>query len=401
MHSKVENVPAIRFKGFKDVWVQRKLGDIAETFEYGLNAAATDFDGINKYIRITDIDDESREFKANNITSPNCDLSASDNYKLQDGDILFARTGASVGKTYHYAIKDGLVYFAGFLIRARLKNAFDTGFVYQNTFTKKYGDFIRVMSQRSGQPGVNAQEYAGFSLGVPCAEEQRQLGTFFRTLDNTIAIHKRKLTGLRELKKAYLQRMFPQEGELVPCLRFAGFTEPWVQCKLGDVAVITMGQSPDSINYTNNPLDNILVQGNADMKNGLVIPRVWTTQITKKADKGDIIFSVRAPVGDVGKTDYDVVLGRGVAGIKGNEFIYQTLIKMNIFNYWERITQGSTFESINSTDLKESIIYIPEETEQTLIASFFRNFDNHITAQTQKVEHLKQLKKLYLQKMLI
>ena len=81
---------------------------------------------------------------------------------------------------------------------------------------------------------------------------------------------------------------------------FGSFT--WEQCLLGNVAKITMGQSPNSENYTENPSDYILVQGNADMKEGRVVPRVWTTQVTKTADKGDLILSVRAPVGDIGKT---------------------------------------------------------------------------------------------------
>ena len=187
-----------------------------------------------------------------------------------------------------------------------------------------------------------------------------------------------KLEKLKQLKAAYLQLMFPQVGESVPRVRFAGFEGEWVDRKLGEVAIITMGQSPDSINYTNNPKDHILVQGNADMKNGRVIPRVWTTQVTKIADKGDLIMSVRAPVGDIGKTDYDIVLGRGVAGIKGNEFIYQTLVKMNDFGYWNGIIQGSTFESINSSDLKNAIISIPTLPEQTAIGSFFRTLDKLI-----------------------
>jgi type I restriction enzyme S subunit len=160
-----------------------------------------------------------------------------------------------------------------------------------------------------------------------------------------------------------------------------------------------MGQSPDSINYTNNPNDHILVQGNADMKNGKVVPRIYTTQITKKSNKGDLIISVRAPVGDVGKTEYDIVLGRGVAGIKGNEFIYQTLIKMNCFGYWKRIIQGSTFESINSDDLKEAIIFLPTLPEQTLIGTFFRTLDTAITLHQRKLDGLRRLKKAYLQQM--
>lgn len=139
-----------------------------------------------------------------------------------------------------------------------------------------------------------------------------------------------------------------------------------------------MGQSPNSINYTNNPKDYILVQGNADMQNGHVVPRVWTTQITKKADKNDLILSVRAPVGDIGKTDFEVVLGRGVAAIKGNEFVYQILSKMKTNGYWNRFSTGSTFESINSNEIKNAEIFIPSENEQIKIGTLLESMDNLI-----------------------
>lgn len=139
-----------------------------------------------------------------------------------------------------------------------------------------------------------------------------------------------------------------------------------------------MGQSPNSDNYTQDSNDFILVQGNADMKNGRVVPRVWTTQITKKSKIGDLILSVRAPVGDVGKTDFSVVLGRGVAAIRGNEFIYQILIKMNSNGYWRKFSTGSTFESINSSDIREAEITIPSTREQTKIGQFFQSIDSLI-----------------------
>ena len=140
-----------------------------------------------------------------------------------------------------------------------------------------------------------------------------------------------------------------------------------------------MGQSPNSENYTENPDDFILVQGNADMKNGRVFPRVWTTQITKTAEKNDLILSVRAPVGDIGKTDYNVVLGRGVAAIKGNEFLFQLLGKMKENGYWTKLSTGSTFDSINSNDIKGAGILLPSEDEQKKIGSFFANLDHLIT----------------------
>ncbi|EGM52716.1 hypothetical protein LSGJ_00106 [Ligilactobacillus salivarius GJ-24] len=185
----------------------------------------------------------------------------------------------------------------------------------------------------------------------------------------------------------------------IPKLRFPGFTGAWEQRKLGEVVKITMGQSPSSKNYTDNSSDYILVQGNADMKNGRVVPRVWTTQITRQAEKGDLILSVRAPVGDIGKTDYDVVIGRGVAAIKGNEYIFQILTKMNNSGYWTRFSTGSTFESINSSNIRNAQIMIPKDDEQTKIGHFLSRFDSLIALHQRKLEHLQEQKKGLLQKM--
>ena len=160
-----------------------------------------------------------------------------------------------------------------------------------------------------------------------------------------------------------------------------------------------MGQSPDSKNYTDNPNDYILVQGNADMQNGRVVPRVWTTQITKLAEKGDLILSVRAPVGDIGKTDYNVVLGRGVAAIKGNEFIFQLLSRMKQFNYWSKLSTGSTFESINSSDIKSTEIYLPSQDEQSAIGSLFRILDDLLASYKDNLANYQSLKATMLSKM--
>lgn len=174
---------------FATTWEQHKLGEICNSFEYGLNAASKEYDGKNKYIRITDINDETREFSKEDLTSPDIDLKNLDSYKLKKGDIVFARTGASVGKTYLYNEKDEVVYYAGFLIRAQIKNQYSNEFIFQNTLTKKYIDFIYIMSQRSGQPGINSKEYASFELKVPNLEEQNKIGSFLNNIDNLISLH--------------------------------------------------------------------------------------------------------------------------------------------------------------------------------------------------------------------
>jgi type I restriction-modification system specificity subunit len=216
-----------------------------------------------------------------------------------------------------------------------------------------------------------------------------------------ITLHQRKLEKLKLTKKALLQKLFPQNGSKFPELRFKGFTAAWEQCKLSDITEIVMGQSPSSKNYTDNPNDNILVQGNADLKDGKVVPRLWTKEITKTIDKDGIVLTVRAPVGDVAKTDYKVVLGRGVAGIKGNDYIYQFLQKLQNNRYWVSLSSGSTFESINSNDIKDLIIDIPSIEEQTKISMLLNNVNSIITLHQRKLEMLKNVKKGLLQKMFV
>ena len=172
----------------------------------------------------------------------------------------------------------------------------------------------------------------------------------------------------------------------IPAIRFKGFSDTWEQRKLGDVVQITMGQSPDGSTYSDEPSDYILVQGNADLQNGWVCPRIWTTQITKKADAGDLIMSVRAPAGAMGKTAYNAVIGRGVAAIKGNEFIYQLLVKMDMDGFWKTLSCGSTFESLNSDNIKNAEVKVPTTAEQVQIGDFFRHLDNLITLHQRKCQ---------------
>ncbi len=185
-----------------------------------------------------------------------------------------------------------------------------------------------------------------------------------------------------------------------PNIRFKGFHDEWEQRKLGEICEVTMGQSPDGSTYSDEPSDYILVQGNADLKDGWVFPRIWTTQKTKTAQAGDLIMSVRAPAGAMGKTAYDVVLGRGVAGIKGNEFVYQTLVKFDSDGYWKKLAAGSTFESINTDTVKGATLSIPQDVEeQEKIGHYFFNLDTLILLHQRKCDEVKQLKKFMLQKM--
>lgn len=200
--------PTLRFKAddgseFSD-WVEKTLGDVSEPPSYGLNSAATKYDGVNKYIRITDIDEDDRSFSPSPLTSPE---EVNDAYLLEEGDIVFARTGASVGKSYLYNKDDGRLMFAGFLIKFSVSKANPKFISYQMT-TSQYKHWVKVMSVRSGQPGINAQEYSTYSLNIPCTEEQEQIANFLSALDHKIDLLSSELEKAKEWKKGLLQQMF-------------------------------------------------------------------------------------------------------------------------------------------------------------------------------------------------
>ena len=396
MSSKMKKNPSIRFNGFTDAWEQRKLGDDKDVRDGTHDSPKYHQEGhplvtsknLNDYgLDMTDVSLISdADFEAINKRS-----------KVDNGDILFGMIG-TIGNPVivdrsDFAIKNVALIKEG----GDIPNRFLIQLLKSSVFEK----YIRNENAGNTQKFLGLSKIREFTFFTPTTEEQIRIATFFKQLDDTIALHQRKLTLFNQLKETYLKQMFPQNEENMPVLRFADFSEPWEQRKLGDTVQITMGQSPNGENYTDNPRDHILVQGNADMKNGRVCPRVWTTQVTKKADPEDIILSVRAPVGDVGRTDYTVVLGRGVAGIKGNAFIFQTLSRMKEQGFWTRYSSGSTFESINSADLKDAFIQICHIEEQTKIGDFFTKLDDTIALHQSKLQKLAELKKTLLAKMLV
>ena len=187
--------------------------------------------------------------------------------------------------------------------------------------------------------------------------------------------------------------------KLVPEVRFKGFTDDWEQRELGEVAKVTMGQSPSSKNYTDNPNDYVLVQGNADLKSNEISPRVWTKEVTKQVHKGEFIMTVRAPVGYLATANMDAVIGRGVAAIDGNKYLYYLLQTKLLDRTWEKLSSGSTFESISSNDIKNLEIKVTETEEEKLIAKLMDTVTYFVTLQQRKLEQLKLLEKALQQKL--
>ena len=196
------NVPNLRFPEFQGEWKKTKFGDIATGFDYGMNAAAKNYDGVNKYIRITDIDEASSTYTDKDIVSPDGILT--DNYLVNNRDILLARTGASTGKSYLYKQSDGKLYYAGFLIRANV-TTHDPYFVFSQLHTHRYWRWVSIMSARSGQPGINSQEYSSFPIYITSIEEESKIAKLLSLLDERIATQNKIIEDLKKLKSAIIE----------------------------------------------------------------------------------------------------------------------------------------------------------------------------------------------------
>lgn len=199
------NVPTLRFKSFEQEWAYSTIGKCSISLEYGMNAAAVKYDGKHKYIRITDIDEETSAFIPNPLSSPDGEFEQ--RYLVKENDILFARTGASVGKSYLYNSNDGELYFAGFLIRARIKPEYNGPFIYYQTKSKKYDRWVKLTSMRSGQPGINSQEYSGYPIAITGKVEQDKIAGFFQMLDNRIAVQNKIISKYETLIKGIRERI--------------------------------------------------------------------------------------------------------------------------------------------------------------------------------------------------
>ena len=384
IHSK--KIPKYRNISFDNEWENKSLGSTVEIIMGQSPDSKNYTDNPNDYILVQGNADMQNGRVVPRVWTTQITKLA------EKGDLILSVRApvGDIGKTdYNVVLGRGVAAIKG------------NEFIFQLLSRMKQSNYWSKLSTGSTFESINSNDIKSAEIYLPSPDEQSAIGTLFRTLDDLLARYKDNLTNYQSLKVTMLSKMFPKAGQTVPEIRLDGFEGEWENKILSEVTNITMGQSPKSENYTDNPNDYILIQGNADIKDKQVVPRLWTTEVTKTAEIGDIILTVRAPVGDIGKTDYNVVIGRGVAAIKGNDFIFFTLEKMKMTGFWNRFSTGSTFESISSNDIKEAIIQIPTLEEQQAIGSYFSNLDNLINSHQEKISQLETLKKKLLQDMFI
>ncbi|MCU2221092.1 restriction endonuclease subunit S, partial [Enterococcus faecalis] len=264
--------------------------------------------------------------------------------------------------------------------------------------------------ESTGVPSLSKTVINSVSVSVPNFEEQQKIGSFFKQLDDTIALHQHKLDLLKEQKKGFLQKMFPKNGEKVPELRFEGFTDDWEERKLSEIGKIVTGNTPNTSNkdYYNG---DFLFVSPADIQENRYVNKTTTTltelgfKTGRLVPKGATLFvSIGSTIGKTGQSICDVITNQQINSVISFSDYDDDFIYTSILNSSTKIKQLAATQAvpiINKNEFGKSIIKIPSLEEQQKIGAFFKQLDDIIALHQHKLDLLKEQKKGFLQKMFV
>lgn len=402
MNKEIDIIP----KGYKDSplgiipqeWKINRLEHLCSNKgDYGINAPAVTYSkDLPTYLRITDIDDDGR-FIAINKTSVNS--SNSENFHLQEGDIVFARTGATVGKTYLYNPNDGNLVFAGFLIRfSPNTQKIIPYFLRAYTNTTIYWNWVKIISQRSGQPGINAAEYCSLQIPVPPLTEQQKIVEILSVWDKAIEKQTQLIEKLELRKKGLMQQLLTGKK------RLPGFGGEWKEVKAG----LLFGNS----SIRSNKLEPLL---SVTQDRGVVPRDMLEARVTmpngdlssfKLVDVGDFVISLRSFEGGLEYSKYRGIVSPAYTVLKKktdiSDVFYKVYFKSN--DFIQRLAVAvigiRDGKQISYSDFCYIKIPYPSLQEQNAIANVFVSCDDEILLAKQKLNHFQQQKKGLMQVLL-
>ena len=415
-------VPQIRFNGYSDAWEERKFEDLLDSKDgvrrgpFG-SALKKDFFVENSEYVVYEqqnaiYDNYHTRYK---ITKEKFDELSK--FKLNPGDFIMSGAG-TIGRISR--VPDGvkLGVFNQALIRFRINP--------EITDSEYFIQFVRADFMQKNLTGANPgsaitnlvpmSEVKKWEIKAPHLEEQEKIGSFFAQLDNTIALHQRKLDLLKEQKKGYLQKMFPKNGAKVPELRFAGFADDWEESKLSDLFIKGgSGGTPKSTNkafYDGDiPFLGIsdITKSNGFINNtekhissdGLNSSAAWIVS------KGAISLAMYASVGKLAILNIDAATSQAFYNMIFDDYdlrdlVYQRLNKANELSEWNKLISTGTQANLNADKVKNFQMYLPKNHDEIkLISTFFKQIDNTIALHQRKLGLLKEQKKGFLQKMFV
>ena len=402
--------PQLRFEGFTDDWEERKLSDVANHRGGTAIEKYFDKDGEYKVISIgsyglnSQYVDQNIRAISNEITDGRVvnsgELTMVLNDKTANGTII-GRT-LLVEKDNEYVINQRTEIISP-------KENFDSNFAY-TILNGPFREKVKRIVQGGTQIYVNYPAVSNLNLELPKIEEQQKIGSFFKQLDDTIALHQRKLDLLKEQKKGFLQKMFPKNGAKVPELRFAGFADDWEERKLGDYIIQYSEKTKQNNQYpvftsSRNGLffQKDYYKGNQiaseDNTGYNIVPRGY---FTYRHMSDDLVFKFNInDLADYGivSTLYPVFTTNEQLDSKYLQYQLNEGSEFRRFSLLQKQGGSRTYMYLNK--LQNMILTIPKLEEQQKIGSFFKQLDETIDLHQRKVDLLKEQKKGFLQKMFV
>ncbi|MCX2455673.1 restriction endonuclease subunit S [Lacticaseibacillus nasuensis] len=384
MTTNKQMVPELRFKGFTDAWEDRKLSDIADRFD-NLRVPITASDrkpGDTPYYGANGIQDYVEGFTHNGEF------------------ILVAEDGANDLKNYPVQYVNGKVWVNNHAHVLQGKKTITDNKFLMNAI-KNFN--IEPFLVGGGRAKLNADVMMKLNILLPTFAEQEKIGSFFKQLDATIALHQRKLEKLQEQKKGYLQKLFPKNGSNFPQLRFKGFTDPWEKRTLGEIATFLNGRAYKQSELLDKGKYRVLRVGNFGTNTQWYYSDL---ELGEKfyANPGDLLYTWATAFGphiwDGEKVIYHYHIWKIEVSAKLDKQFTLWMLEADKAKLTAN-TNGSTMIHVTKGEMESKEVEIPSIKEQTKIGTLLNELDNLIAVNQRKVELLKKLKQAYLQKMFV
>ena len=414
--TKKSDTPAIRFKGFTDTWEQRKLGEMGQTYT-GLSGKTKDDFGHGSGKFITYMNVFSNPVASSNMTEA-IEIDDSQN-KVQFGDVLFttsSETPDEVGMSSVWLENAENTYLNSFCFGYRPTTEYNPYYLAYMLRSSSMRKKITFLAQGISRYNISKNKMMDIEMPIPSIDEQKQIGEYFRNLDNLITLHQRKYDKLTNVKKSMLEKMFPKNGSNVPEIRFKGFTEAWEQRKLGEMGQTytgLSGKTKDDFGHGSGKFITYMNVFSNPVASSNMTEAIEIDDSQNKVQFGDVLFTTSSETPDeVGMSSVwlenaeNTYLNSFCFGYRPtteyNPYYLAYMLRSSSMR--KKITflaQGISRYNISKNKMMDIEMPIPSIDEQKQIGEYFRNLDNLITLHQRELEKLKNIKKSCLENMFV
>ena len=410
--------PEIRFAGFTGAWEQRKLSDLCSMHARigWQNLRTSEFLDQGQYLLITGTDFGNGSIRFNSCHFVKKERYDQDkNIQVKNGSILITKDGTLGKVAYVENLNKPATLNAGVFNVKTKGNDVDNKYLFQYLKAPFLMKYVDEKSTGGTIKHLNQSILVNFPVVLPGVEEQRKIGEFLSHIDSILTLHQRKYEKLLNIKKSMLEKMFPKEGEVVPEIRFKGFTGAWEQRKFSKLVLIERGGSPRPIDiYITNKSNGInwVKIGDAP-KEGRYITKTAEKIRPEGVNKsrevfpGDLILSNSMSFGKPyimgirGCIHDGWLLIRDTNKIFDPIFLCYLLGTDQMLAQYKALASGSTVNNLNKELVGNTHISLPGKEEQHVIGEFLQGLDSLLTLHQRKLEMLKNVKQAFLEKMFV